>query len=275
MAKQRSVQWFKYISWLELSVRQWVIKKKTSPESLPVNLNFQIHLIEGKKCRKKEATFRKVISVQESKWRFVSLPSLTIQNFQASNQLHCSRIVRSSCWKTERLHTCNMKRYLWFMKEVLKLEFHQNFYLDTTFTYTLILNCLNYSVKSSCILHLPPNRSWLMKYLPWENFERKVSCTDWTMTDSQNYSLKFFYINIFLWKSRGWWNIFHGKTLREKWVVRTEWWHRRVLRPWWKRVLTMERWRRRIRRIDTYRVHLKWTTKELARGGLIGYGRLW
>jgi hypothetical protein len=63
------------------------------------------------------------------------------------------------------------------MKEVLNLDFHQYFDLNTTFTYILILNCLNYSV-SSCILYLRPNRSWLVKYLPWENIERKVSYTD-------------------------------------------------------------------------------------------------
>jgi len=45
----------------------------------------------------------------------------------------------------------------------------------------------------------------------------------WLNDDSLNYSLKFLYINIFLCIGRGWWNTFHGKTLREKWVVRSEW----------------------------------------------------
>jgi len=105
------------------------------------------------------------------------LPSLTVQNFKANDQLHRSRSVWSPCWKTARLHARNTKRfYLWVMKEVFQLNLQQNLYLNTTFTYTLVLNSLHYSV-SSCILFLPPNRLWLEKYFPWENSVRKVSCT--------------------------------------------------------------------------------------------------
>jgi hypothetical protein len=202
---------------------------------------------------KKYETFRKAISVQEStdamfsgKWWFLSLPSLTAQNFKQA----ISRIVPEVCAAlvdtTKRLHTRNTKRfYLCFMKEALKLDFHQNFNLNTTVTYMLILNCLNYSVIS-CILYIRPNTSWLVKYLPWENIEIKVGCTDWMKTDSPNNSLKFLYFNIFLRIGSGWWNIYHGKTLREKWILLTEWWQRRVLRTCRKRVLTMRIWRRRM-----------------------------
>jgi len=189
------------------------------------------------------------------KWWFVSLFSLTVPNFKASNQLRPSRSVWSSCLKTATLHARNKKRfYLWFMKQVLKLGFHQNLYLNTTFTYTLTLNSLPNSV-SSCMLFLPGSRNSCCGKTLWEKWVVLID------------SLKFLYINVFFCRGRGWWNILHGKTLRVKWAVRTEWWQRRIM--------AMEIWRRKVGKIDTYRVHLKWTTGKLAWGGLICYEQLW
>jgi hypothetical protein len=157
------------------------------------------------------------------------------------------------------------------MKEVLKLDFHQNLHWNTTFTYTF-----KQSTLFRKFLYITPSSEQVVarEILAVEKLcEKSELC--WLNDDSPNYSLKFLYINIFLCIGRGWWNVFCGKTLIENWVVWSEWWQGRVLRTWRRRVLTVERWRRRMQRIDIYRVHLKWTTEELAWGGLIGYGRLW
>ena len=103
--KQGSVQRFEFAGRLEFFSRS-VGYIRISPECFPVNLNFWLIWLE-KKSRKRH-------SVQESyfcsrkfgtdTWKFARQPTVPVQNFQASNQLHRAGSVQRSCWKTEGLH---------------------------------------------------------------------------------------------------------------------------------------------------------------------------